>query len=94
MDDFLKDWQMVSAFLIGAAGIYRWWLKPTLDWRKDMEKWQVLVDSRLNSGDKRFDTLCTEIHELKSELQTVQQTLARIEGKMTNSVWQGVGNAS
>ena len=44
--------------------------------------------------DKRFDTLCTEIHELKSELQTVQQTLARIEGKMTNSVWQGVGNAS
>ena len=59
-----------------------------------LEKEQLLQRQRLESGDRRFEEVCKRLKALEDGQAVMNSTLARIEGKMTNSVWRGVGEHS
>ena len=106
MESPIHWYHVVTAMGVPVTAVLAiWWrvdamfIKPTKEWRKSTEEEQAAIrkefelykqktEMQLASGDKKFEAL----DALNERIHSIEQTLARIEGKMTNSVWQGVGN--
>ena len=89
--EFIQPWHTLLVFLISLAGVYRWWVQPTLQFRKDIAVWQAEVNLKLESGNKRFDQMAADIADIKETGHRMNESIVRLTTTIEKSVWRGVG---
>ena len=94
---------MLVGGIAGVFGlIWRTWLAPIKQWRKDVEEkntalrhefelFKQRVDGDLKRGDEKFDTLSDEIHRLSDTISELKETIISLKTAFKGSVFKGVG---
>ena len=104
----IELWHVLTAggalvtMLLGIYGhIWRMGIQPERKRREDVEKRlseldtkHQLMEQRLESGDKRFSDICTEIKQIREALHRQELAFEKLNATISRSVWRGVAEES
>ena len=66
---------LIGGILGVFALVWRTWLGPISNWRKDINEWKVKVDYRLEHGDKALDQIRVDIQGLDNKIDSIKETI-------------------
>ena len=82
----VQAWHTIVAFLVVLAGLYRWYIKPTLDWRKDMEVWRATTEYRLDHGDEAFQEIKRDMKDIKTSIHNLEKQFAAVAPALAREI--------
>lgn len=101
MGELIQAWHVIAGILLGLPLVYARWVKPTLDWRKEVEQqlkdlhhhdeiFKVKVQAQVDSVKESLNRGNERFDKLEGKLEEIHQELQKVNLVLAQSVFRGV----